>query len=297
MRELTLLVRERLERSIADPGQDPGHPFLFGESARRRREFTAFIEGALLEEQELGIEELLDRAASGPRGFRSPTYGWLAWGIVRVLRDLQPQGDLVPNEYLRFIRRYLKGQEHRDSVVCFNWDLLLEVCLSSEEVQWCYGTDGSRLQIVKPHGSLNWNSFKARGLRSDHPDWAPIFPGSDISFLASAPFADFDPRDTNEALRLVVLPGRAANRRESDGLGEVWGHAAAAMKDNSTIVFIGYSLPEYDEQSRVLLTSACDGKDVQCVDPDPELGERLSIMLDRSVAQECTSFELSSWVQ
>jgi hypothetical protein len=68
---------------------------------------------------------------------------------------------LHPDSYqsLMYLRNIVR--KHRDGVcyITFNYDLLLEIALSEENIDYTYSIDRSKpngVVIFKPHGSINW---------------------------------------------------------------------------------------------------------------------------------------------
>lgn len=64
--------------------------------------------------------------------------------------------------------------------------------------------------------------------------------------MPHAPLADPFERGFNQRLRKLILPG---DPEVAGGSKLVWQEAEAAIRERDAVVFIGYSLPQYDEHA------------------------------------------------
>lgn len=188
-----------------------------------------------------------------------------------------------------------------DSVISFNYDCLMDDALrrmagKSWDVSKGYAVDiryGAKewhdhsgrgrvakenIKLLKVHGSLNWK-------RS----------GTSTVDLRSDPYEDAD-RSPKE-----IVPPVWDKRIAGDAvLAGVWKAARNALRLGPVLVVIGYSVPETDLLSQVLLRVAPSesGKSLThliCVNPDSNARRKLRAVLHRALAPKTTVIDVESW--
>lgn len=194
--------------------------------------------------------------------------------IVLVLRAE------IPQSQYQFPRSYeldvLAMRMHSgDSVVSFNYDCLIDRSLQRVAgKKWkpdsAYGfppafgaeswaippSAGSfakfGVQLLKPHGSLNWirRPDGSLGLSAD----------------------EFSP----DASEVQIVPPSMSKDFESEPFGDVWMKTRIALRGARALMVIGYSLPQADSYTKSALRLECQSLDLLVlVNPDESANERL----------------------
>jgi len=218
----------------------------------------------------------------------------------------EKQANLVslPEAYCAF------AQRARDSlgVISFNWDLVCERALKDAGVPWGYSSRTAPLAVIKPHGSLNWTNHLQQvdnGRRITNPiEFAPISPQSTLSFMPSLPFEDPLLRQDSDDLRCITFPGDLESfdskqqPRAATDQKLLWAETQELAAKAATIVFIGYSLPQYDALARRQLHAACQGKLIEVYNPSCKaLSEFRSVFGDATIKFIPVKFEESSFAE
>jgi hypothetical protein len=216
--------------------------------------------------------------------------GQLLWKIQESVRK-------VPDCYENFA--YWIGT-HRSpgpgsAIVSFNWDLLTERALAGSYLPWTYSDSRSAISILKPHGSINWNDYLSKGLRTEYSGWQPIGPDSKLSYDASNPLSNPDRDDINPNLRYMIFPGDPESV-EVDA-ERIWRWASKAISEREGIVFIGYSLPEYDDFSLSFLKQHSVGKTIEVYNPLKEDLEKFRRLFGPAAVLELSKFEDSKYAR
>jgi hypothetical protein len=149
------------------------------------------------------------------------------------------EGDkYVLDEYSFFVallgKLITKKQSHKDTVLTFNYDTILEDRASLLGMDIDYGfekkaSDNESIKLLKLHGSINWQ----QDIHSDRPILAGHIDGK------------YDP---------VILPPTWEKTPQS-WLQNIWGSALGAISDATNIIIIGYSMPETDSYFKHLITA------------------------------------------
>lgn len=169
-------------------------------------------------------------------------------------------------EFARWLTRGL-GDRH---VITFNWDILVEQALSELGSSWQYaaGHETTQPTILKPHGSINWSGWaKNPSNSSPHSGWTPVGPGSRLRFDLSNPLGNPDTYELHPDLRVCLYPGDPDLPEHDPDVSLIWKDVGAVIDSSDEVVFIGYSLPEYDSYAAMRLQSLCSGKSVAVYDP------------------------------
>ncbi|SPE40112.1 hypothetical protein SBA7_1280004 [Candidatus Sulfotelmatobacter sp. SbA7] len=182
----------------------------------------------------------------------------------------------LPDAYSGFAHRVASAI----GVISFNWDLVCETALEREGRAFSYAPD-SRIPIIKPHGSINWTNHlqpKPGRLIENPSGMCPIADGMTISWDQNAPFDDpLLPYDADD-LRYMIFPGDPEMatldsdeaRRNTEKL---WEAVAALILRAEEVVFIGYSLPAYDQFAKELFQCTCHDKRIVVCNPSPTVIE------------------------
>jgi hypothetical protein len=190
-------------------------------------------------------------------------------GCARLLWCIHNSIWRVDPHYLCFAQAVAGSGDKPGTVVSFNWDLVAERAFHDATFPWAY-TRGQQnaVPVLKPHGSINWSGFLRESLKSDYAGWAPIASHSRLSYDRFNPLSNPDMQDINPYLRYMIFPGDSESAEDPD-LKLIWNDVCAAIQSSEAVVFIGYSLPDYDSWSRRFFAEVCAGKAVEIYNPSP----------------------------
>jgi hypothetical protein len=215
----------------------------------------------------------------------------LLWQSHRLINTLVPC-------YLNFARRTFKLSEGRQHVVVsFNWDVLFERSLQDEGVSWFYSFRSGCVPVLKPHGSINWNSHLMSGNRSDYFYWQGISKNSEISVDVSGLLRDPDPDEMNPEFRYMLFPGDPELPEQNASLRQLWSDVEMALRNCERVVFIGYSLPEYDSYAAETFRRFTAGKEIEVYNPSADQLGRFRDLLGDQVKLFPLKFEHSPFAQ
>ena len=202
----------------------------------------------------------------------------LKWVIVSTLQaklNFPVQGRTIIGhpDIRQFIRSILSRERRQGKVdtaiLTFNYDLLVDLAILSEQVGVDYGLARQPnchewIPLLKLHGSLNWttnihtkevfpwflNKYFARyGLQVPNPDItsAGIPIGDQLSQYGEG---ENEPEKV-DGIPVIVPP--SWNKADSHrAISKVWARAAAELSEASSIFVVGYSLPDTDSFFRQL---------------------------------------------
>jgi hypothetical protein len=196
---------------------------------------------------------------------------------------------LVRNELLDYIRRIIglcttnsvgvycyelvKNLRPDDSLITFNWDLLLDDCfltqprglpqyenflrkmgeLDDDEAVWT-SIPGDGI-LLKMHGSLNWFQCTnpicagaARIIFRDNTESCLKWSVGSVRYLCQRCGSDSSP--------LIIPPVIGKRITEQETVKAVWGHARNVLENANVIVIVGFSVPPTDFYAAWLLRNA-----------------------------------------
>jgi hypothetical protein len=156
-------------------------------------------------------------------------------------------GDLQSEPWLPYVD-WAKSLSGRDSIITFNYDLVLERLGGHPEVKavgrdTVYGLDPAIddprdfATIYKLHGSIDWKRSLAPA--------GPIVRAQEPENLLDSP-----------ALILIASPGPTKKLHRDGPLKRIWDQALLELTQADAIVFCGYRFPPSDSESRRLLLKA-----------------------------------------
>jgi hypothetical protein len=200
-------------------------------------------------------------------------------GIATMLRCFFDSIRSHPAEVYRvFCDRVLTAG---DAVITFNYDLALdrEMRRSGKwSVDNGYGFridrpsgPGSSCLLLKLHGSTNWNGeiFEgSHGFSQISPGMGslgrrPVIERSELEFLEYKGISDSSCHDRTKAkIESLIMPAAKKKFYKQTSLGRewedfwdaLWEQAGEALYESEEVHIIGYSVPEYDERARALLS-------------------------------------------
>jgi len=197
----------------------------------------------------------------------------------------------------KFFREHLKRNDH---LITFNYDLLIEKALWkisrwSPVVgylgvdQFQYKEDKKRLiesgyehsayRILKLHGSMNWK-WEYPGLC---PETHPVITLDDLEkggfslpglegILKRPSMKDLIGRDYEGGYSPPwILPSYVKVFGKAPFLVKIWREAQRILTQAKRVVMLGYSFPQADSQSQLLLASLPDDCSILIVNPDADI--------------------------
>jgi hypothetical protein len=254
-------------------------------------------------ETHLAFEELLNALqiackSAEPSNPCHLTLKVLRYGCARLFWKRQNQLLRAPTAYENFARRFFKPSEARDNaVISFNWDLVMEKALCDTGVPWLYSGSHGPVAVLKPHGSINWSSYLESGGQCDYEGWQRVSSQSVLSYDASAPLNDPDPQEINPDYRYMLFPGDPELPEEAAKARLIWFQVETTLGRSEALVFIGYSLPEYDPYSREVFQRAAMGRHVEVYNPSSEHLIQFRQLLGAHVRLFAQRFEESPYAQ
>jgi hypothetical protein len=171
---------------------------------------------------------------------------------------------------------------------------LIEKALAGSDLPWTYSDSDSAISVLKPHGSINWNDYLSRGMKTGYSGWRPICPDSELSYDSLNPLLNPDRDDINPNLRYMVFPGDPENELDAE---KIWRCASKAISERDSLVIIGYSLPEYDDVALDFLKRHSAGKKIEVYNPSKEHLEKFRRFFGSSALLEASRFEDSKYAK
>lgn len=198
----------------------------------------------------------------------------LFWAIHNSIWQVAPS-------YHNFAE-WLGLRDADNSVVSFNWDIQTELLLTQARVPWSYSRT-SGVPIIKPHGSITWSGHLREGLVAEYANWRRIAPESKFSYDSSNPLSNPFKQGINTQLNYMIFPGDPELPDGDNDVALIWHDAAELIRDAERIVFIGYSLPDYDSYATSFFKDVARGTEIVVINPSEEHLNRFRSFLGDSV--------------
>ena len=251
-------------------------------------------------ERQLEFEELLLNLnqrvlANNGRDPWHSTQRILRNGCGRLLWNKQRALAAMPTRYLNFASWMyeLHDCNFTNAAISFNWDLVIEKALERCGIHWSYSVHSS-VPILKPHGSINWSRHLQEGLTSNYPCYQPISKDSPYCFIPERPFVDPFANGPGKNLRHMTFPG---DPEDEQGVSRIWKEAAQAIREREEVVFIGYSLPDYDQKALEFFRTNIEDKPVSVYVRSHKTLERYRQLLKNVRTTEPEDFEDCPYVK
>jgi hypothetical protein len=186
---------------------------------------------------------------------------------------------------------YARAKFTADSIITFNYDLLLDLGFKIQNLPVNYGyaniQDHGRYKILKLHGSLNWITHPGCDKGSEIsainptelivPMASPIFRNHRFN-TSSKIRAMTCPKCSYAAVMTPLLIPPTWNKNAEKDIARVWHHAIYELKNAEQIIVIGYSLPPTDAYFKYLLVTGLKDNEqlrrIIVVNTDPEISKR-----------------------
>ena len=212
---------------------------------------------------------------------------------VTCLLDYKTKDALnsIPEIYGSFLKSVF---ENHDTIITFNYDLVIETALQSLGIEYHYGLEEQEISgksqiILKLHGSLNWMHCNQCG---------PVHIAESLIYGNSRNCPHCDSNKTSSILIPPVIYKDSYYNDQLFGplVRESWSMAQEALSESNQIIFIGFSMSEdaYAKELFKLSLSMNDNPDLKCIvinrTCDDELRDRYSstIVTTKPVFNEST---------
>jgi hypothetical protein len=209
----------------------------------------------------------------------------LKFYLAKSLSLATPAATEIPEIYIKFAQQL----SHRDLVITFNWDCLLELALQHIGTNYTYSFRGDGVTLAKLHGSMNWrlDAPKKYGKPINTLGWEPIgYAGGLIqqdmwhtnALLSKGAWNSLMP--LGEVEPFLVLPGygKAFDVRFNAPLWYQPGFVFSASRD---IYIIGLGLAQDDHFIRSFFLNCLPWPDrhVYIINPDPSVEKNYEFVL------------------
>ncbi len=195
------------------------------------------------------------------------------------------------DSFAELVRKVAKGDWGSVSVITFNYDLGIDVCLYFDDIPYRYGfsqDSADAVDLLKLHGSLNWGKcplckeVMMLDMRACLQRLSVKAAGS-LRFEVSQDLRFLQHCGSQLKPEPLIVPPTWNKGTHHSGIGRVWKRAARRLSEAEYIFIIGYSYPPTDEFFRYLyaLGTIGDGwlEKVMVFNPDQEVGERIRQLL------------------
>ena len=148
----------------------------------------------------------------------------------------------------------LSALSSKDTILSLNWDVACEWAfkICNRESDWSYVCQGSKIPLLKLHGSINWYP-KQDNFKSDPGTLRMI--GSDIGYFESSimPGSSEEWRFVEDNVPVIVPPTQLKTL-ETDTLKRIWQYAYDRLLACKRIIIVGSSLREEDQHLYALFS-------------------------------------------
>ncbi len=194
--------------------------------------------------------------------------------------------------YKQFLERHVRKW---DTIVSFNYDIIFERSIPRNRLRYYEGVEENpktrALQILKPHGSINWADGTRIKIRNT-PERPVIIAPTHLKFVGRGD---------------AVPSGNSADSDSTEGylnhspqIERVWAAMEREMRDAKVLVFIGYSFPSSDlyfsSVLRSILAVRDDEPHVVIVNPEA-IAIRDHLKSRFALKRVHTHFDFSTFVQ
>jgi hypothetical protein len=203
-------------------------------------------------------------------------------GVSKMLLHDDPSETVKGTPLLAFA----KNLRASDTVVTFNWDLLLEGALfASGTTNWSYVGSDSKPTILKPHGSVDWYDSSKVSFKEGR-SYPLIRKMGNICV-----FQYFHSPRVKEPILPVIIPPSVVKEWKYEEFDEIWRRTWSSMRYADEIYIIGFSLPPEDLHVRFVMRSALRANEndrqypliLKLVNPDRAVHQRFTQLIDSPI--------------
>jgi len=202
----------------------------------------------------------------------------LLWYIARLIKEKSSTANTIPVEYTNFLNHVY---ENGDSIISFNYDLLLESLLMMTGNMYRYGIDEKKDNeqlVLKLHGSLNWGNCEKCGSVEVY---------GDLTFEKDSPVSC--PLCHSDVVSPLLVPPviyKDSYYNEQPLVRKSWSLANEQLSQAKKITFIGFSMAQdaYVAELFKLSLSMNFNDSLQCVIVNPTCDDVLRGRYDSVLA-------------
>lgn len=191
-----------------------------------------------------------------------------------------------------------------DAIISFNYDCIIDAALRDKARKSWDAASGYGIQVDR--GANYWHDHGGRGRVAKYPikllkvhgslHWRRTQTENEVR-LKKAPYAE---RSQKEGQRIIVPPTWNKRISEDEVLAAIWKNAREVLRTGPVLVIVGYSFPETDLLSQVLLRVATSegGKSLThliIVNPDDGARRKARRVLKNALTPKSTIIELATW--
>jgi hypothetical protein len=220
------------------------------------------------------------------------------------------------NQKLKIYRKFCNELKKGDTVVTFNYDLIVEQELWSQR-KWTF-LDGyglkkdindfqapfsgtypsdlpteSLIKIYKLHGSLGWvyDDLNEKIIFIGMPNYFQGYTGLFCENNLQASAARWDEGTT-------LIEPSYIKRFNCTPVLDIWKQAFQALQQSNELIIIGYSLPEADDAAHAFLTVGVHTSQITSitiVNPDNSIFDKFEIVFGKKIIKKKMAFE--EWIE
>lgn len=205
----------------------------------------------------------MESITEGKRSYPSEKiFDDLIWYIVKLLESCSKSE--IPQIYSDFIK---KVHENQDTLISFNYDLIIETILEKLGITCDYGINKTKPEksttLFKIHGSVNWTYCTSCKQFVFYPDY------STVKVLESKISC---PNCKTKTLKPIIIPPILykdtfyKNPLYEELIRTLWGFTSDELVQADKIVFIGFSMSNTDSYAQELFkfSSNMNNNNLEC---------------------------------
>ena len=166
-------------------------------------------------------------------------YDDLQWFILKTLKEYTKKK--IPKGYYRFVKEILQPQ---DTIITFNYDLVLEKVFNDLKIPFDYGISESQKDdrlILKLHGSANWVYCKNCGQSYPTRDYSGL-----DALLGKIKCHNCKVKKLEPILIPPTLYKDYQDQERGSLIRGLWSKANEELYTAENVVFIGFSMAQTD---------------------------------------------------
>jgi hypothetical protein len=178
-----------------------------------------------------------------------------------------------------------KCLQPEDTIITFNWDLLMERALTEAGVDYNYHPRPNTISLLKPHGSIDWFDRDLVSL-ADRKCFSLV---PEIGRIKV--FTLFRPPKLRSGTVPIIIPPAVRKVWDCLEFDKLWRETWRALRYADEIYVLGFSLPPEDLHVRFVIRSAIRGNEKErdsdlklaLVNPDALVLLRFSRLLESPI--------------
>ncbi len=161
----------------------------------------------------------------------------------------------LKSECPEWLKKFKSMLRPEDTIISFNWDLVLEQLLFGAKLDassYGFGPRNFKLPLIlKPHGSLNWFHLESGGRLKPDKKFL-LKPELGESFYVFTRYRQPKSKAGHDYMPVIIPP--ILNKSFQQGVQwETWRYSVASLSVAERVVFLGYSMPDADLHGRFIM--------------------------------------------